>query len=228
MNEVLQAFGSTRVLGLEQIICALLTSFVLSAAIAYIYRWTYQGLSYSRSFVHTLILASIVTTILIIAIGNNLARGLGILGTLAIVRFRTPIRDPRDIIFLFASLAIGIACGASVFHVAIIGMLFFCGVALFLHWSPFASLRVYEGLLHFTLPSDLSEGQEKMTDVMKQYCSSIVLVAMREATQGESIEYSYQIRLLDPTYQVDLLDAVIHTEHVSDAHLLMHRATVEI
>ena len=228
MNEFLQAFGSTRVLGLEQILCALLTSFVLSAAIAYIYRWTYQGLSYSRSFVHTLILASIVTTILIIAIGNNLARGLGILGTLAIVRFRTPIRDPRDIIFLFACLAIGIACGASVFHVAIIGALFFCGVALFLHWSPFASLRVYEGLLHFTLPTDLSTGQEKMSEVMKQYCSSIVLVAMREATQGERIEYSYQIRLLDPTYQVDLLDAVIHTEHVGDAHLLMHRATVEI
>lgn len=228
MNEFLQAFGSTRVLGLEQIICSLLASFVLSAAIAYIYRWTYQGLSYSRSFVHTLILASIVTSILIIAIGNNLARGLGILGTLAIVRFRTPIRDPRDIIFLFACLAIGIACGASVFHVAVIGMLFFCGAVLFLHWSPFASLRVYEGLLHFTLPADMPEGQEKMSELMKRYCSSIVLVAMREATQGECIEYSYQVRLLDPTYQVDLLDAVIKAEHVSDAHLLMHRATVEI
>ena len=228
MNEVLQAFGSTRVLGLEQIACALLASFVLSAAIAYIYRWTYQGLSYSRSFVHTLILASIVTTILIIAIGNNLARGLGILGTLAIVRFRTPIRDPRDIIFLFACLAIGIACGASVFHVAILGTLFFCGVALFLHWSPFASLRVYEGLLHFTLPATVENGQEKMLDVMKKYCSSIVLVAMREATQGECLEYSYQVRLIDPTYQVELLNEVIQTKHVSDAHLLMHRATVEI
>ncbi len=228
MNEVLQAFGSTRVLGLEQIACALLASFVLAAAIAYIYRWTYQGLSYSRSFVHTLILAAIVTTILIIAIGNNLARGLGILGTLAIVRFRTPIRDPRDIIFLFACLAIGIACGASVFHVAILGALFFCAVALFLHWSPFASLRVYEGLLHFTLPASMENGQEKMFDVMKQYCSSVALVSMREATQGECLEYSYQVRLIDPTYQVDLLNAVIEIENVSDAHLLMHRATVEI
>jgi uncharacterized membrane protein YhiD involved in acid resistance len=228
MNEFLQAFGPTRVLGLEQIVCSLLVSFVLSAAIAYVYRRTYQGLSYSRSFVHTLVLASIVTTVLIMAIGNNLARGLGILGTLAIVRFRTPIRDPRDIIFLFASLSMGIACGASVFHIAIIGMLFFCGVALFLHWSPFASLRVYEGLLHFTLPADMPDRQEKMLALMTQYCSSVVLVAMREATQGDCIEYSYQVRLLDPTYQVDLLDAVIHTEQVSDAHLLMHRATVEI
>jgi hypothetical protein len=228
MNEFLQAFGPSRVLGLEQIVCSLLVSFVLSAAIAYVYRRTYQGLSYSRSFVHTLVLASIVTTILIMAIGNNLARGLGILGTLAIVRFRTPIRDPRDIIFLFACLSMGIACGASVFHIAILGMLFFCGVALFLHWSPFASLRVYEGLLHFTLPAGMEGGQEKMSEIMRQYCSSIVLVGMREATQGDCIEYSYQVRLLDPTYQVDLLDAVIHADQVSDAHLLMHRATVEI
>lgn len=228
MNEFLQAFGPSRVLGLEQIMCALLASFVLSAAIAHVYRWTYQGLSYSRSFVHTLVLSSVVTAILIMAIGNNLARGLGILGTLAIVRFRTPIRDPRDIIFLFACLSMGIACGACVFHIAIIGMLFFCGVTLYLHWSPFASLRVYEGLLHFTLPAGRPEFTEKLQTIMQQYCSSVVLVAMREATQGDCIEYSYQIRLLDPTYEVDLLDAVIHAEHVSDAHLLMHRATVEI
>lgn len=228
MNEFMQAFGPSRILGLEQIICALLASFVLSMALASVYRWTYQGLSYSRSFVHTLVLASIVTAILIMAIGNNLARGLGILGTLAIVRFRTPIRDPRDIIFLFACLAIGIACGASVFHIAIIGTVFFCLVALYLHRSPFASLRVYEGLLHFTLPTGTGNQLESLQKNMLQYCSSIILVAMRESSQGEATEYSFQVRLIDPTYQVDLLEDVIKTDGVSDANLLMHRATVEI
>ena len=228
MNEFMQAFGPSRILGIEQILCALLASFVLAIALASVYRWTYQGLSYSRSFVHTLVLSSIVTAILIMAIGNNLARGLGILGTLAIVRFRTPIRDPRDIIFLFACLAIGIACGASVFHIAIIGTLFFCLIALYLHRSPFASLRVYEGLLHFTLPSGSDEQLDKLQKDILLYCSSIILVAMRESSQGEAIEYSYQVRLSDPTYQAELLEAVVRTESVTDANLLMHRATVEI
>jgi len=228
MNEFMQAFGPSRILGIEQILCALLASFVLAIALASVYRWTYQGLSYSRSFVHTLVLASIVTAILIMAIGNNLARGLGILGTLAIVRFRTPIRDPRDIIFLFACLAIGIACGASVFEIAIIGTLFFCLIALYLHRSPFASLRVYEGLLHFTLPSGSDEQLDKLQKDILLYCSSIILVAMRESSQGEAIEYSYQVRLSDPTYQAELLEAVVKTEFVTDANLLMHRATVEI
>ncbi len=216
------------ILGLEQILCALLASFVLSITLATVYRWTYHGLSYSRSFVHTLVLASIVTAILIMAIGNNLARGLGILGTLAIVRFRTPIRDPRDIIFLFACLAIGIACGASVFHIAIIGTIFFSAVALYLHGSPFASLRVYEGLLHFTLPANSSEQLDILQKTLLQYCSSFVLVAMRESLQGECLEYSYQIRLIDPTYQADLLNTVIAMDQITDANLLMHRATVEI
>ncbi|MFH0881092.1 MAG: DUF4956 domain-containing protein [Lentisphaerota bacterium] len=227
MNEFIQAFGPVRVLGLEQILCGILASFILSMAIATVYRWTYHGLSYSRSFVHTQVLSSLVTAILIMAIGNNLARGLGILGTLAIIRFRTPIRDPRDIIFLFACLAIGISCGAAVYSVAVIGAFMFCAIALFLHASPFASLRVYEGLLRFCLPPG-SWSKEKVTDMLGQYCSTFVLVAMREAVQGNAIEYSYQIRLIDPTYQSDLLEALRAIEEIADVHLLMHRATVEI
>lgn len=153
MSEVELVFGPAFVLGVEQLLCAVLVSFVLSMMIATVYRWTYYGLSYSRSFGHTQVLASMVTATLIMAIGNNLARGLGILGTLAIIRFRTPIRDPRDIIFLFACLAVGIASGAAVFSVAVVGTLAFCAAALFLHWSPFASMRVYEGLLRFCLPA---------------------------------------------------------------------------
>ena len=66
---------------------------MLCFVFATVYRWTFQGFSYSRSFVHTMILGGMIVTMLIMAIGNNLARGLGILGTLAIIRFRTP--DPR-------------------------------------------------------------------------------------------------------------------------------------
>ena len=99
MGEMMEVFGPARVLGVEAMLMALLMSFVLSMCIAFVYRRTYQTLAYSRAFVHTLVLASIVSAIMIMAIGNNLARGLGILGTLAIIRFRTPIRDPRDIVF---------------------------------------------------------------------------------------------------------------------------------
>ncbi len=227
MEQLLSAFGPARVLGVGQIIFACLISFVLCSVIANTYRWTYHGFSYSRSFVHTLVLGGIITTVLIMAIGNNLARGLGILGTLAIVRFRTPIRDPRDIIFLFACLAIGIASGAAVFSVAISGTIFFCVAALYLHWSPFASRREFEGLLRFSIPPH-SMGEDEIHRVLGSYCQTYQLIAMREAAQGEQLEYSYHVRLMDPTYQSEVLDGLKAVPDVADASLLMHRSTVEL
>jgi uncharacterized membrane protein YhiD involved in acid resistance len=227
MDEFVTVFGQARILGTDQILCAMLLAFTLCSVLAAVYRWTFQGLSYSRSFVHAQILGGMIVSMLIMAIGNNLARGLGILGTLAIVRFRTQVRDSRDMIFLFASFGIGIGCGAGTFTVAIVGTLTIGVVALLLHWSPFASRRHYEGLLRFTVPAE--PGLEEQTrDVMRQCCSSFQLIAMREAVQGESVEYAYHVRLVDPSYQADLVEKLQAIGKVSDASLLMQRTTVEL
>lgn len=227
MDEFITVFGQARILGIYQILCSLVLSFVLCSVFATVYRWTFQGLSYSRSFVHTMVLGGMIVSMLIMAIGNNLARGLGILGTLAIVRFRTPIRDTRDMMFLFASLGVGIACGANTFNVAIVGTASLCVAALLLHWSPFASRREYEGLLRFMLPPD-SEAEDRVKAVLRQCCSAYFLIAMREAAQGDLMEYSYQVRLVDPSYQADLIDGLHEIPEVSDANLLMQRTTVEL
>ncbi len=227
MNSFFPVFGPARILGPEQIAGAILVSFILSMMVANVYRWTYQGLSYSRSFVHTQVLGSVVSCIMIMAIGNNLARGLGIVGTLAIIRFRTPVRDPRDIIFLFMSLAIGIAAGSSAYAIAAIGTVFFCVFALYLHFSPFASRRDYEGLLRFLRPPD-QPLQGEVEKLFHRYCASFLLVAMREAIQGEMIEYAYQIRLTDPSYRADLLTRLNAIPGISEVSLVMQRSTVEI
>ena len=227
MDEYLTVFGAARAMGVEQVLTSLLLAFVLSSVIATVYRWTFQSLSYSRSFVHTMVLGSMIVSMLIMAIGNNLARGLGILGTLAIIRFRTPIRDPRDMMFLFASLGVGIACGSNTYTVATVGTVSICLAALLLHISPFASRRQYEGLLRFTIPAD-SLVEDEIKDVLHECCSAFYLLAMREAAQGDLIEYSYQIRLLDPSYQSELVDKLHKIDAVTDANLLMQRTTVEL
>ena len=213
--------------GWLQMTFSLLMGFILSMTIAAIYRWSHAGLSYSRGFVHTLVLGSIVTCMLIIAIGNNLARGLGILGTLAIIRFRTPIRDPRDIIFLFACLGVGIAVGSEVYTAAIMGTGAFCLVALFLHLSPFASQRQHEGLLRLLMPTE-SKSTERIDEILHRYCERTLLVASREALQGDAVEHAYQLKLLDPSYHSDLLEDLRELEDVQEVNLLMQRSTVEL
>lgn len=227
MDNFTTVFGTANWLDVEQIIASMLLAFVLSSVFATTYRWTFKGLSYSRTFIHTMVLASMIIAMLIMAIGNNLARGLGILGTLALVRFRTPIRDPRDMMFLFGSMAVGVATGANVFSVAIVGTIVINAAILLLHWSPFASRREHEALVRFMLPPE-SAAEEQVKDAMRGCCSAFSLVAMREAVQGDMIEYVYQVRLLDPSYQPDLIDALHSIKDVTEPNLLLQRSTVEL
>lgn len=227
MDDFLTVFGSARVLGLEQILCSLLMSFVLCTLVTTVYRWTAESLTYSRSFVQAMVLSGVITCVIILAIGNNLARGLGILGTLALIRFRSHIRDPRDITFLFATLAIGIATGATVFTVAIVGTLAFCGIALYLHFSPYSSRREYEGLLRFVAPPGAGI-QGDLDRLFEDFCSSVQLIALRDAIQGAGVEHAYQVRLRDPSCRQDLIEAIRQLPAVVNVSILMQRSTVEL
>lgn len=227
MEQFFDLLNGQNELILPQVFVSLCTSFVLGLVLASVYRWTHQGFSYARSFIHTIVLSSLVITIMVMAIGNNMARGLGILGAMAFIRFRTPIRDPRDIIFLFASLALGISAGAQVYDIAIVGTLFFAGAAFFLTYSPFASRREFEGLLRFILPND-SRSEDEIDRIFQEYTRSADLLAARDAIQGEAVEYTYQIQLIDPSFKTDLIDAISNLPGSSDISLIMQRTTVEI
>ncbi len=213
--------------GALDIVASLALSLFLGTLLAAVYRWTHSGASYSRSFVQTLVLACIVVAIMIIAIGNNLARGLGIIGALAIIRFRTPIRDPRDIIFLFATLAVGIASGSGIYQVAFIGTLFFALSAFILHWAPASSRRKNEGLLRFLAPRGM-DLEHVLSEVFRGFASSVELVAMRDAMQGTDLEYAYQICLVDKSLCDEFLDTLREVGTIREVSFILQRETVEI
>ena len=227
MTTLFDALGPTRPIPLEGIGLSLLVSFLLATILGKVFQWTHTGPSYSRSIVQTVVLGCLIATVMIIAIGNNLARGLGILGTLALVRFRTPIRDPRDITFIFASLALGVASGAQLYELAVLATLFFCLVTWILSWSPFSSRRDFEGLLRFILPPG-SPALDTVRAILSRYAVSAEMLALREATQGELMEYSYQVRLHEPSERSELLASIQRIEEVSEASLVLQRSTVEI
>ncbi|MFT4835092.1 MAG: putative membrane protein YhiD involved in acid resistance [Marinoscillum sp.] len=121
---------------LEVAVFSLLLALILSTGIAYTYRFTFSGEFYSKSFFQAMILSPLVTAMIMMAVGNNLAVGFGIMGAVAIIRFRTNIQNPRNIIFIFSALSVGIACGVYGYSVAIGGTVIFVITALLLHWSP--------------------------------------------------------------------------------------------
>lgn len=103
------------------VLLALGLSFVLGLFIFFIYKKTYQGVMYSDSFGISLIAMSMITSLVIIAVTSNVVLSLGMVGALSIVRFRSAIKEPMDIAFLFWAIAVGIVLGAGLLPIAIIG-----------------------------------------------------------------------------------------------------------
>ena len=106
-----------------QMFIALVLSFVLSLFIVFIYRTTYKGVSFNRSFAGCLIMITLVTTLVILVITSNIILSLGMVGALSIVRFRTAVKEPSDTAYLFWAVATGIVCGAGYVTVAILATL---------------------------------------------------------------------------------------------------------
>lgn len=104
-----------------QLVLNMVVAFLLGMVIFLAYRLTYVGVAYSRKFNASLVMMSLVTTIVMTVISNNIALSLGMVGALSIVRFRTAIKDPRDTTFIFWCIAIGICCGVSFYLAAAIG-----------------------------------------------------------------------------------------------------------
>lgn len=179
------------------IVFSVLLAFVLSSLIVFTYEKTAQEVATPHHFIQSLILMAIVTTTIMQSIGDSLARGFGIFGALAILRFRTNLISTRNISFIFASMAAGIACGVYSFLTAVIGTLAFCTIAFFLRLTPFSRKSNMLGELRFELPA-ASAQFEPAQAVIREFCRDFVLKRYRvlyTEEKGEYVEYQYELRL---------------------------------
>ncbi len=115
-----------------EIIINLGVSFMVGMFIYYVYKKTFQGVLYQRSFNVSLVVLAMVVTLIIMTISGNLVLSLGMVGALSIVRFRTPIKDPVDLVFIFWAITVGIANGVGYFNITIIGSIAMTLVLLFM------------------------------------------------------------------------------------------------
>ena len=227
MLDILTAQSATESAGLMTLVYVILMSFVLSTILAYVYQKTFRGLSYSRNYVQSVILISIIAAMVIQSVGDSLARGIGIMAAMAIIRFRTNFKDPRDTLFLFAGLANGISCGAYAFGVAIIGTLGFSLAALVLHFSPLGPNAYFDGMLRFSMLVK-SDDRTAMEQVMRKYCKVFSLITLREIEQGARIDYAYHVKLRRGLLHEDLLKNLRVLTSVQGVHVMMQEATVDI
>jgi hypothetical protein len=180
----------------------LLVALVCGILLAIIYRLTYKGPSYSVSFVNAIVMLTIISALVILVIGNNLARAFGLVGAMSIIRFRTAVRDTMDMVFIFLSLAIGMACGVGLSIVALIGVIVSGLIIIGLTFTNFGQSRRKFHVLQIAYQGAQAP-QQFIDRLFSKYCGTVKLVNLKYTGLNQDLEAIYHIslkkeRLLDP------------------------------
>ncbi|MBT30542.1 MAG: DUF4956 domain-containing protein [Thalassobius sp.] len=200
----------------EVALFSIILSFILSGTIAYTYYLTNKGSVFSRNFFQAMVLSSIVSCMVIMAVGNNLSAGFGIIGAIAIIRFRMRVENPRNIIFIFAALSVGVASGVYGYSIAVAGTAVFCLVSWLLYISSYgASSLSGEFLLLFTL----AEGTDPLlvSDMLQGSCQDFRMNKISSNKRGSRYEYS--VTLKTTVGKDKFFDMFLHSEGISDIRL---------
>ena len=198
---------------LLDMVLALVLAFGLGMFIFLVYKKTYQGVMYSSSFGVTLIALTMITTVVILAVTSNVVLSLGMVGALSIVRFRTAIKEPLDIAFLFWSIAVGIVLAAGMIPLAVIGSVII-GVILLVfvnrksHCNPYIVVIQCDG-------HDSESAAKAYLDEKTQRC----IVKSKSAQKGH-LELTMEIRLNDDN--TDFINTLSEMPGVSSAVLVSY------
>ena len=220
------SFGGSSDFG--NVALSLLLAFILGQVLAWLYYMTHNGLSYSRTFVQSLVVITVVVSIIMAVIGDNIVTAFGLMGALAIIRFRNVIKDTRDIVYIFCALVVGMAAGSQRYSIAILGTVFICMLNLYLHYTNFGSRQPHNGFLRFKFEGHVEPGHQ-ISSTLKRFCRKFVLIsAQQSAIDSAKVEYSYQLSIRNSKKNERLLAELGNIEGLDDVHLTMQEQLLEI
>ena len=212
--QLTQTMGSD--LTIEQICLNFAVARLLGAVIYISYRFSHSGAVYSARFNVSLLMLTLITTLIMNVIGNNIALSLGMVGALSIVRFRTAIKDPRDSTYIFWCIAVGISCGVSYYALAAIGT-----GTIFLTMLVMGTIKANDRYLLIIRGAPASSSQIEEA-VLLQYEGKALLRVRNEGT--EDVEYIYELsqRILEEGKRksMDIHEALFLLEGVNHVDLV--------
>lgn len=192
---------------------ALLLAFCLGLFIFFVYKKTFSGIMYSSSFAVTLVALTMITTLVILAVTSNVVLSLGMVGALSIVRFRTAIKEPLDIAFLFWSIAVGIVLAAGLIPLAVIGSLFI-GIFLLL----FVNRKPHTNPYIIVIDCTDHESEQKALTFLNEQVKRVV-VKSKTARKG-AIELNLDIRMKNDN--TDFINTLSEMDGINSAVLVSY------
>ncbi len=231
MDRVLQFLeggSSADVNSTQAVLLSLLLAFVLGQALAWVYYFTHSGLSYSKSFVQSLILITVVISMVMSTIAGNFVTAVGLMGALSIIRFRNMIKDTRDRAFIFCALVIGMASGAGRYRVAIMGTIVLSAIIFYLHLTDFGKHKPHNGFLRFSVAEHIGP-KHPVPLLLKRFCRSFTLISAQDGDFGSpDVEYAYQVMIRNAERNEQMLSELQKVEGVKNISLTMQEQLLEV
>lgn len=177
---------------LNDFIIIFLVDFILLLIIGLVYKKTHSGISYSKLLTRTMIMTGLVTAGIVIAVGSNIARAFTLVGALTIIRFRTAIKEPMDVSYLFFAITIGMATGTRTYTLAVYMTFFLSLVMIILKYIDFGSKIESEEILRVVLPSK-KDYSTLFNDTFKKYLKLHYILSV-DSSRDELTEVTLAIR----------------------------------
>lgn len=193
---------------------SLSSALLIGLFIFFIYKKTYAGVMYSKPFNTSLVLLTVLTTFVILAVTSNVVLSLGMVGALSIVRFRTAIKEPLDLVFLFWSISVGIILGAGLYPLAFLGSIFITAILLFSTAKVDGSSAPYILMLHLENENAELEAVELLKDRFGK-----LVVKSKSITNGQP-ELIYEVKIKNN--ETNFLNDLCALEGVQNATLVSY------
>jgi hypothetical protein len=215
MNELfLRGDYATSPTNYAAMLIGILLAFVCGHAIAWIYMLTHTGLSYSRSYVNTLIIMPVIVAMVMLILANNLVLAFGLMAIFAMVRFRSILRDTLDTTYILSVIVIGLACGTLKFTSAVIGCLATAGIMVYFWATGFGTRYRYDLIVNIQWLRPAGELVE-LRQLLGRHSRKTLCASQRSNEGYQGVDLPYRLLLRDPARVDELLDELRSCKGVS-------------
>lgn len=197
----------TGTFSVTDVVLVMVLSFVLCSIIGLVYRTTHRGISYSQTYVQTLVMMGMIISVIMLVVGSNIARAFALVGALSIIRFRNAIKETRDVGFIFFAMGIGMAVGTRFYLLAIIATFAISAAMILMERLNWFKLDVRSQILKVQVPAG-NGYSDLLNDVFLKYTTQSELVSMESIRAGALTELMYTVRLKPSTKPSDFIDAM--------------------
>jgi hypothetical protein len=201
-------------LNVPALLLGLSLAFLSGKVIAWTYMATHRGLSYSRSFVNSLVVIPMIVTVVMMVLNNNLVTAFGLMAVFAVVRFRNILRDTLDTSYVLSVLAVGMACGTQRFSLAVIATLTLAFAMFYLWFITFGSRHRYDVIVNLRWEG-AAAAEEHFLRVLKRHSRNVHCASRRTGEGQPGADFSYRLLLRDPGRADDLIQELHKVAGVS-------------